>query len=185
LLTNVVARLLPFHCNTELEMNPEPFTVSVNAAPPAPVLEGESEVTVGTGLLTVKVTVFEVPPPDAGLKTATWAGPPVPMSLAGIEALSCMLLTNVVARLLPFHCNTELEMNPEPFTVSVNAAPPAAALLGESDVMEGCGGADPPHAARQKKMPKVASGLKLSFLITASRSTLVRLTLRRFKLLAD
>ena len=50
LLTNVVARLLPFHCTVELEMKFEPFTVRANPALPAVTLEGESELTLGAGL---------------------------------------------------------------------------------------------------------------------------------------
>jgi hypothetical protein len=36
----------------------------------------------------------------------------------------------VVVRLLPFHCTTDPVVNPEPFTVSVKAAPPAVRELG-------------------------------------------------------
>ena len=38
---------------------------------------------------------------------------------------------------------TEVETNPDPFTVSVNAAPPATALVGEREVIAGVGFAAP------------------------------------------
>src|SRR5205809_707882 len=50
-LTNVVVRALLFHRTTDPLTKFVPFTVSVKAPPPAVVLVGDSEVTVGTGLL--------------------------------------------------------------------------------------------------------------------------------------
>ena len=50
--------------------------------PPPLCLRGEKDsVTVGTRLFTVKFTVLEVPPPGAGLVTATPKVPPVARSL--------------------------------------------------------------------------------------------------------
>ena len=80
-----------------------PFAVRVNAAPPAVALAGEMEVSVGTGLLIVKVCMLDVPPPGAGLTTATFAVPALVTSLAAIEAVSWVLLTKVVVRFNPFH----------------------------------------------------------------------------------
>ena len=70
-LTNVVVRLLPFHCATEVLMKLVPFKVSVNAAPPAVAEFGTSEVSTGIGVVTVNVTAFDVPPPGAGFTTLT------------------------------------------------------------------------------------------------------------------
>jgi len=53
--------------------------------------------------------------------------------------VSCVPLTNVVVRGAPFHCTTELETKLVPVTVNVKAAPPAVALLGESDESVGTG----------------------------------------------
>ena len=50
-----------------------------------------------------------------------------------------MLLTKVVVRSDPFHRTTDPETNPEPLTVSVKVAPPAVALDGESEVIDGAG----------------------------------------------
>jgi hypothetical protein len=116
-----------------------PVTHNVKAAPPAVMLEGESEVAVGARLLMAKVNPLEVPPPGKGFTTVTVAVPPVAMSLAKIAAVNCVLLTKVVVRGLPFHCTTELETKLVPVTVSVNAAPPAVALVGESEVTVGAG----------------------------------------------
>jgi len=61
------------------------------------------------------------------------------MSLAGMATVSWVLLTNVVVRLLPFHCAVDVVTKPEPFTVKVNAGPPAATVEGETEVMLGVG----------------------------------------------
>jgi hypothetical protein len=53
-------------------------------------LEVES-VTVGPGLLMVKVRAFEVPPPGERFSTVTEAVPAVAMSLAGTVAVNCVL----------------------------------------------------------------------------------------------
>jgi hypothetical protein len=50
-----------------------------------------------------------------------------------------VLLTKVVVRGLPFQRTTALLTKPVPLTVSVNAVPPAVALVGESDVSAGTG----------------------------------------------
>ena len=57
-LTKVVVLAEPLKLTTELWINPEPFTVKVNAGPPAVAEEGLSEAMLGTGLL-------PVPPPGA------------------------------------------------------------------------------------------------------------------------
>jgi hypothetical protein len=54
-LTNVVVLVAPLNFTTDVDTKPVPFTVRVKAAPPAVALVGEREVSVGAGLLTVKV----------------------------------------------------------------------------------------------------------------------------------
>jgi hypothetical protein len=61
------------------------------------------------------------------------------MLLAGMAAVNCVLLPNVVVRLEPFQRTTELEIKLEPSTVRVKAAPPAVALMGEMEVSVGTG----------------------------------------------
>jgi hypothetical protein len=61
------------------------------------------------------------------------------MSAAVIAAVTCVLLTNVVVRLEPFHMTEDVLTKFEPLTVSVNAAPPTVALGGVRLVIEGVG----------------------------------------------
>jgi len=148
-LTNVVVRGLPFHCAVEPLMKFVPVNVSVNAAPPAPVNVGEIAVSVGTGFeaLIVNVNAFEkvpagppcrriafAPPAFTGLNTTTEAVPTEAISVAGTAAVNCVALTNVVTRFAPFHCTTAVFRKLLPFTVSVNAGPPAIAEFGTSEV---------------------------------------------------
>jgi hypothetical protein len=69
--TKVVARSTPFHRTTELPTKRLPLTVRVNAGLPLVPDVGLMLDTVGTGLLIVKVSVFEVPPPGAGVIMVT------------------------------------------------------------------------------------------------------------------
>ena len=72
--------------------NPVPFTVKVNAAEPALVLEGCSDAKTGTGfvvtLVTVNVSAFEVPPPGVGFVTVTDGVPAAATAVAGTAAVS-------------------------------------------------------------------------------------------------
>src|SRR6267143_2550975 len=138
-LTKVVVRAAPFHCTPEPLMNPVPFTVRVKSAPPKSVLDGDSEEIVGTALLIANVCAAEVPPPGVEVTTVTEAVPVVAMSAAVIAAVSWMALTNVVVRAAPFHCTVLPLTKPLPLTVSVKAAPPAVALVGDTDVSVGAG----------------------------------------------
>ena len=135
-LTNVVVRAAPFHCTTDPDTKLLPFAVSVNAGPPAVALLGDRVVSAGTATaaLIVKVSALEVCPP--GFTTLTCL-PAAAMSLAGIAAVTCVALTNVVVRAVPFHCTADPETKLLPFTVSVNAGPPAVALLGDRVVSAG------------------------------------------------
>jgi len=116
-----------------------PFTVNVNAAPPAFALAGESVVIVGVGLLTVKLAAADVPPPGAGLVTATGNVPPVAISAAVMAAVNWVALINVVVVAVPLNFTLAPLTNPVPFTVNVNAALPAVALAGASPVIVGAG----------------------------------------------
>ena len=137
LLTKVVVKTELFQCTFEPETKFDPLTVSVKAGPLAVALLGEIELIAGTGLLTLNVIAFDVPPPGPGFVTVTSIVPAVAMSAAEIVAVSWALLENVVARGAPFQFTTEVVMKPEPFTVSVKAAPPAVALAGEMEVTVG------------------------------------------------
>jgi hypothetical protein len=54
-LTKVVVLAAPLNFTTDVDTKPVPLTVRVKAAPPAVALAGEREVSVGAGLLMVKV----------------------------------------------------------------------------------------------------------------------------------
>lgn len=138
-LINVVVLAAPLNVTTAPVANPDPFTVNVNAAPPAAALVGESDVIAILGLLMVNWRLAEVPPPGAALVTATVAVPAVTMSAAVIAAVSCVALTNVVVLEAPLNLTTDPVTKPVPFTARVKAAPPAVALVGEIEVPVGAG----------------------------------------------
>ncbi|MGA2113575.1 MAG: hypothetical protein ABSH56_02355 [Bryobacteraceae bacterium] len=122
-LIKVVGSAAPFHSNTAPEGNPLPITVSVNAAPPVVAALGLRLLIVSA--LMVKLTPLEAPSP--GFASDTVAVPAEASRLAGTAAVNCVALTNVVARAVPFHCTVHPLTNPDPFTVSVKAFPPAVA----------------------------------------------------------
>src|SRR5256886_1474533 len=140
-LPNVVVRAAPFQRTTDEPMKLLPVTVSVNAAPPATTVLGDREVSVGLGFGAVIVNVcgLDVPPPGAGVNAVTEAVPAVAMSAVVICAVSCVLLPNVVARWLPFHCTMDELMKFVPVSASVKAASPATTLLGEIELSVGAG----------------------------------------------
>jgi hypothetical protein len=94
---NVVVLGLPFHCTVDVVTKLVPFTVRVNAIPPARALDGFNPFNVGTGLLTVNVEPFDVPPPGAGLNTVTVALPPVAIS-AGSHLRLDLIRTHEIRR---------------------------------------------------------------------------------------
>jgi len=134
-LTSVVVLAAPLNLTTEPGTKPVPFTVSVKATPPAVALGGTIEISVGTGLLMVKVCAFETPPPGAGFVTVTLTVPAVAMSAAVMAAVTCVPLTNVVVRFAPLNCTVAPLAKPVPFTVSVKPTPPVVTLAGEREVM--------------------------------------------------
>jgi hypothetical protein len=101
--TKVVARDEPFHSTTEPDTKFVPLTVRVKSELPAEVEVGFSESLVGTGLLIVNVSTFEVPPPGVGFTTVTGRLPPVARSEARIFAVSVVLEMKLVVRLKPSH----------------------------------------------------------------------------------
>ena len=88
----------------------------------------------------VTADAFDVPPPGGGRNTVTCAVAALAISAAVMFARSCVAPTNVVVRSLPFHRTTAFEAKPVPFTISVNAVPPATADVGDSDVTLGAPG---------------------------------------------
>jgi hypothetical protein len=92
-----------FHCTTAVFRKLLPFTVSVNAGPPANPELGASEVNTPTGVLMKKFWPFDPPPPGAGFNTVTEMLLEVCTSAAVIAAVNLVALTNVVTRALPCH----------------------------------------------------------------------------------
>jgi hypothetical protein len=77
----------------------------------------------------VKATEFDTNPP--GLLTVIPAVPAFAVRLAGTTAVNCVALKNVVvSNVLLFQTTVDPARNPEPFTVSVSAGPPAVTELG-------------------------------------------------------
>ena len=126
---------------------------------------GSRELIVGTEFVplgTSKFTGFEVPPPGAGLVTVTAAvsAEAMAVAVAGMAAVNCRELTNVVVRAVPAKLTTEAETKFVPLTVSVKPdALPATALVGEIDAIVGTGllpspveAVPPPHPARNNRI---------------------------------
>jgi hypothetical protein len=65
-----------------------------------------------------------------GLTTVTEAVPSSARSVAGTEAVSCVELTNVVVRAVPFQSTVEPLTKLAPLTVSVKPGPPSVAEAG-------------------------------------------------------
>jgi hypothetical protein len=133
LFTTVVVKGAPLKFTTEPAANPLPFTVSVNAAPPATAVAGLIELITGGGLI-VNVAGFDVAPPEV---TVTETLPGVAIADAGTAAVTWFGLTTVVANCAPLKLTTESPPNPSPFTVSVKPGAPAVAELGLILVMFG------------------------------------------------
>jgi hypothetical protein len=144
----LVGRSLPFQRTTELGTKSSPTTVnrlsteSTNCSPAGAQL-GNRTLIVGTelgpALVTVKFIGLEVPPPAAGLVTVTASVPVEAMLEAGMAAVNCVELTNVVAGADPPKLTIEAPKKLVPLIVSVKAAPPTTALFGEIAVMVGVG----------------------------------------------
>ena len=141
-LTYVVVFTAPLKLMMELLRKPVPVTVRVKADEPAVALAGESLVMAGAGFRaaeTVKVTMFEVPPPGVGLVTITGNDPIVATSDGRIAAVSCVALIKVVALEAPLNFTTDAPTKFDPLTVNVNAPDPADTVAGCRVVIAGTG----------------------------------------------
>jgi hypothetical protein len=105
----------------------------------------------------VKFTELEVRTPGAGLLTVTAGMPVEAIAAAGMAAVNCVELTNVVVGAAPPKLTTEPATKFAPLIVSVKAAPPARAVVGEIVLIDGGSGGGggvcsiellPPHLAR-------------------------------------
>jgi hypothetical protein len=116
----VITLLLFVHCTT-LHGRMLPWTVSVRAGLPAEAEFGVTEVRAGVGSVAgvESVNGSEL---DAPIEffTETPAVPGNAARAAGMEAVSCVALTNVVVCADPFQFTTASLVKFVPFTVSVN-----------------------------------------------------------------
>ncbi len=133
----MVLSAVPFHCTVAPVRKLAPFTVIVNAAPPAVAEAGLKLVMVGVGPFTGNVADDDGLPPV--LSAVMLALAAVAIRLAGTAAVSCVELTNVVVSAVPFHCTVAPVRKLVPFTVKAKAAPPAVAEVGLRLVMIGVG----------------------------------------------
>jgi len=79
-------------------------------------------------------------PPCGGLSTRTCNVPGCAMSAAGIVATNSWLLRKLGVREEPLKSRIELLRKSLPLMVNVNWLPPAVALLGEIEVIDGAAG---------------------------------------------
>lgn len=93
----------------------------------------------GTGLLTVKESAADVPPPGAGVKTVMESVPAEAMSDAEMNVVNWVELTKVVDRLAPLTFTTEAETKLLPVKVNVKPLLPAMTLEGEMLESAGAG----------------------------------------------
>ena len=130
--------LEPFTCTEAPVTKFEPFTVSVKAPLPARIVVGDRLESDGdglAGLLTVNGSEPLVPPP--GVDTEMERDPGVARALAGIVAVNCALLTNVVLRFAPLAWTDDVLVKFEPVAVRVTGPLPATAEAGEIVVSVG------------------------------------------------
>lgn len=138
---NVVALAELSNLTEELEIKLVPFTVSVKAASPSVLDEGDMLVIAGTGLsvLIVRRAVLENPPAGAGLNTVIFAVPATLRSATGRIAVTWVDELNVVALGAPFRYTMEPAIKPLPLTVNVMVELPCATVDGDIPVMAGTG----------------------------------------------
>jgi hypothetical protein len=136
-LTKVVVRAVPPTCTTESDKKLVPDTVIFEAADPTEKLAGAICVIDGSGLLTTKLAV-EVPL-VAPLTTVTASVAPVVSCSVGTTAVTCVLLTNVVASDTPPTWIIVEPVNPLPLTVSVVVVLPVITEDGETELTVNAG----------------------------------------------
>jgi hypothetical protein len=125
----------------------------------------------------VKFAIFDVPPP--GLVTVTAAVPTETMAAAGMVAVNCVALTNVVVGAVPPKLTTEAATKFVPAIMRVKAAPPATVVFGEIEVIVGNGGGGggaappPPHPLIGKLTARTTRVIPNSALLFMTSSRLL------------
>jgi len=116
----------------------EPFKVNVNPGLPTAAFDGLIDTRIGIvdgETVRVNGNVFEMV--KSGFRTATFSVPTIARYVLATLAVTCVLETNVVVRAVPFQTIWLPLTKPVPTAVSVNAALPAYAVFGLSEVSVG------------------------------------------------
>lgn len=153
---------------------PLPFTVRVNAGPPAVALEGEMLLIAGcaVGAVIVSVTVLEVPPPGTpfvGVVTVILAVPWDAICAGVISEVINDGLANDVAWGMPLKLTTELVTKFEPFTNRAKGG--AAAAMLEGLIAEMVGESAATGNSTEVEAPPPGSGLNTKTTAVPSLST--------------
>ena len=119
-------------CTVAPLAKPAPARVNVNAGPVAITDAGLSDVSI-KGAVTARGTEFDVRP--SGVVTVTPSEPTCAMRLAGTVTVICVAVSEPGVRVPLPTATEEPWRNPEPVTVSVNAALPAVTELGLIEVI--------------------------------------------------
>ena len=114
-----------------------PLTVRVNPAAPAVALVGARVVVSGRGLLIVKVSGADSPPPGSGSKTVTAKLPAVAISVASTIVLNWAASMNVVVLSMPLMRMMKVLRKLLPCATRVKLGPPTTALAGASPLTVG------------------------------------------------
>lgn len=137
---SILIGLPPFTCIVDDGVNPLPVMATEVSGEFTGMELGLMFVSVGAGYVTMlSVELFEPPPPGEGVTTVICAVPRVATSAAVTAHVSFDEFTYVVGQAAPFHCTTDVGINPIPFTNSVNAGPPWTTLLGTKNEITGVG----------------------------------------------
>jgi len=141
---NCVVVPRPFvHCTTEQGRMFVPVTINVAPASPAVADAGDTVAIVGTASGPDEIVKGKVLDKIAPLDTPMVTAPVETISEAGTIAVSCVELTNVVARTegvcgVVYHSTTELPTKLVPFTVIVTGETPQEGVVeDEKDVTAG------------------------------------------------
>ena len=136
-LTKAVVRAVPFTLITVVGTKPVPATATADAAVPTPSAAGESAVMAGEGLSTSRLTAA-LPALLKSPFTATMESmAPTASWLAGIDAVTWLVLTKVVGSTFWPTLITVFAVKPVPFTVSAVALAPAVTFVGEMELTVG------------------------------------------------
>jgi len=184
----VVVFATPLKFMTELDTKLVPLTVRVNCVLPTVVDIGLIEVVVGTGFRTVKIWLFDVPPPGAPFTTVTAAVVATVRSEVSIEAARVVVETKVVVLAKPFHRTEEEALKFVPVSVSAKPLLPAVVDVGEMEVKVGTGllivsvcefDVPPPGVGLMAVMDAVApAAMSLAKIVAVSREPDTKVVMR-------